>query len=78
MHDLPQIGAINRLPDNNFALTVTGEDGRQYSLRTATDVSIPTSQWTALQSGVQFGGSLTLTDLTATNYPQRFYLISSP
>jgi hypothetical protein len=74
----PTISGVAKLPDNNFSISFTGVDGRLYSLRASTNVATPVANWPVLQSATQLGGSTTFFDRTATNSPQKFYLISAP
>jgi autotransporter-associated beta strand protein len=74
----PVIAGYGKLPDGNFAVTVNGENGRFYSLLATTNVAAPLNTWTVIQSAIQISSSVVLTDLGATNYPTRFYLISTP
>ena len=73
-------GAVTRLPDGNISLTATGVVGAAYSLWASTNAALTpiTSTWTFLSSGTVTTSPFTLSDLTATNFPQRFYLFSSP
>jgi autotransporter-associated beta strand protein len=74
----PPITGISLLPDGNFALTLGGTVGQPYTVRASSDVSQPFSTWTILSSGLLPSVPFTYTDLTATNYPIRFYGTSSP
>jgi hypothetical protein len=41
-------------------------------------VTLPLSSWTVIETGSLPSASYLFNDLSATNYPNRFYLISSP
>jgi hypothetical protein len=68
------------LPDGNTSLTVTGAIGSTYKLWASTNVALSpvTNTWTLLSNGTVTVTPFTITDPTATNYPQRFYLFSAP
>jgi len=72
--------AVTRLPDGNISLTATGALGATYKLWASTNIasSPVTNTWTLLNSGTITSSPFTNSDLTATNYPQRFYLFSAP
>ena len=57
------------LPDGNFRFTLTGPPGRTNEI----DASPDFLHWTSLGTLVNTNGSVTFTDLTATNFPQRSY-----
>jgi len=67
-----------RLPDGNFSLVINGGNGQGYSVLSSTNLALPLSSWSILQSGTLSGSPLVFSDLTATNHPLRFYTISSP
>jgi hypothetical protein len=61
----------------SIQLVFTGPDGQPFKVLASTDLSMPMFNWTVLTNGA-FAGAVTFTDLTAANYPARFYRISSP
>ena len=73
-------GSVAALPDGNKSLTATGTLGATYKLWASTNVALApiTSTWTLLSSGTITTSPFTINDLTATNYPRRFYIFSSP
>ena len=73
-------GGAARLPDGNISLTATGGLGAVYKLWASTNVALTpvTTTWTLLSSGTVTTSPFTITDLNATNYPQRFYLFTTP
>ena len=71
-------GAIIRLTDRNFSLTATGSIGTPYRFWANTNLAAATNPWTLLGSGNIPSNPFTVYDLTATNYPRRFYRFSSP
>ena len=74
----PGITGGNILRDGNFTLTFTGTVGQAYTVRASTNLALPLSNWTVLQSGALPGSPYTYHDLTATNYLNRFYILSTP
>jgi hypothetical protein len=73
-------GGISRLPNGNIALTVTGAISTPYRLWATTNLALKpvTNTWTLLQSGTITVSPFTNYDLTATNFPKRFYLYTTP
>lgn len=50
-----------------------------FTVLAATNVTLPTSQWTILGTATQISpGAYQFTDSQATNFPQRFYQVRSP
>ena len=74
----PAIAGVGVLPDNNFRLTLQGTMGQPYTVLGSTNIALPLASWTVLQTGTITSVPQTVDDLTARNYPQRFYLISTP
>jgi autotransporter-associated beta strand protein len=74
----PVVSGPTRLPDNNIAFGITGVAGEGYSVRATTNVSAPLGSWTLLESGSLPSVPYVFKDLSATNYPYRFYRISTP
>src|SRR5262249_7575264 len=73
-------GGIARLPNGNIAITATGAIGSTYKLWATTNLALSpiSSTWTLLNSGTVTTSPFTINDLTATNYPRRFYIFSAP
>jgi hypothetical protein len=74
----PQITGVSKLGDGNFSLTFSGALGQPYSVRASTNLALWWPDWTILGAGTFGASPVTFTDFNATNFPQRFYLISSP
>jgi hypothetical protein len=72
------ISGVARLSDGNVGLTINGGFGQAYSIRASADLSVPVASWPVLESGTLPSASYTFHDLTATNFPNRFYSISTP
>ncbi|MBC8096862.1 MAG: hypothetical protein H7Y43_13730, partial [Akkermansiaceae bacterium] len=67
------------LADGNFRLTFSGTAGQDYELRASTNLSLmPVTLWDLLATGTFGNVPVLFDDLTATNHPQRFYLIRIP
>lgn len=73
-------GSVTRLSDGNVSLTATGAYGTPYRLWASTNLALTpiTTTWTLLKSDTLTSSPFTFNDLTATNYPQRFYIFSNP
>jgi autotransporter-associated beta strand protein len=74
----PTLASAARRSDGNISFQIGGTVGQGYSVRASTNVTLPLSSWTVIQSGSLPSASYLFNDLSATNYPNRFYLISSP
>jgi autotransporter-associated beta strand protein len=74
----PVVAAPVKLADKNISFTITGGIGQGYTVRATTNVTLPLTNWSVLQSGSLPSAPYTFTDLTATNYPQRYYRVSTP
>ncbi|MGA3181285.1 MAG: alkaline phosphatase family protein [Verrucomicrobiota bacterium] len=68
-----------RMPGTGgFQLTFSGQPGQTYRVLASSDLTAPMSAWTVAGSGAFGGTNATFTDSGATNYPSRFYIITSP
>jgi hypothetical protein len=77
--DLPVITSAAKLPDGTFQLVYTNLPYGTNTVLTSTDMTVPLTNWTALGSGAEVSpGQFRFIDSQATNFPQRFYRISSP
>lgn len=74
----PALAGISTLPTGNISLTLDGTLGQPYSVRASTNAALPLADWTVLTNGLLPSVPFLYTDLTATNYPLRFYRTSSP
>jgi hypothetical protein len=68
------------LPEGSFQFSFTGGAGQPYRVWASSDLSLTPviGTWTLLDSGNFGGAPVTFTDETATNFTQRFYLITVP
>ena len=73
-------GAVSVLPGGGISLVSTGAIGGTYRLWASTNLALTpfTNYATLLHSGTVGTSPFTNLDLTATNYPQRFYLFTTP
>jgi len=76
----PTLSDLVVLGDGNFQFNATGGNGQNYRVWASTNVALTpiTSTWTLLSSGTFGASPVTFTDTQATNYPQRFYLLTVP
>ena len=75
----PVFHSVVPLNDGNFHLTFTGPAGRDYELRASTNLLLtPVTRWDLLDSDTFGSAPASYDDLSATNYPQRFYRIVVP
>ena len=73
----PQFGAITRMGDGNFQFNGTGAAGVIYELDAATNLAPPIA-WNLVTTTVaDQSGQFQLSDLSATNFAQRFYRITA-
>ena len=74
---LPQFGGINQASDGNFHFAGTGAAGVTYELDAATNLATPVFWMFVTNTVAGQNGLFDLWDLSATNFPQRFYRITS-
>jgi autotransporter-associated beta strand protein len=74
----PVVSSPTRLPDNNISFGIAGVVGEGYSVRATTNVSSPLGSWALIESGSLPSVPYVFKDLGATNYPRRFYRVSTP
>jgi autotransporter-associated beta strand protein len=67
-----------RRSDGNITFEINGTLGQGYTVLGATNIALPLANWTILQSGTVTTTPYVFSDLNATNYPRRFYGVSSP
>jgi len=73
----PQFASLAQSADGNFQFNGTGAAGVTYTLNAATNL-IPPILWLSVTNAVaDQTGLFQLSDSSATNFPQRFYRISS-
>lgn len=74
----PVINTVTRNANGSIQISGSGTLVAPFDVLASTDVTLPISSWVNVGSGTFSNGAFTFTDLTATNYPQRFYLIRTP
>ncbi|PWU14942.1 MAG: hypothetical protein C5B50_16200 [Verrucomicrobia bacterium] len=69
-----------RLSDGNVQVSFSGSSGAAYRLWASTNVVVRpiTSTWTLLSSGTFGGSPISYSDLSATNFRSRYYVVSTP
>jgi hypothetical protein len=71
-------GGITLLPGGGVSLAATGAINSPCRLWMTTNAALPLANWTVLVSSTVSSSPFTNSDLTATNYPQRFCRFSNP
>jgi hypothetical protein len=67
------------LPNGSFQFGFTNVSGLAFTVLTATNLSPALINWTVLGVPTEISsGQYQFTDQQATNYPRRFYRVSSP
>jgi hypothetical protein len=67
------------LTSGAFHFTFTGTAGVGYEIRATTNLMLaPITSWDLISTGLFNGSSTPFDDLSATNYPQRYYQIRIP
>jgi hypothetical protein len=75
----PTILAGQTLPGGGgFQLTFTGPASQTYQVRASASLATPESAWTVLGNGTFGGTNAIFADTTASNFPVRYYSITSP
>ena len=76
----PTLGAVGQLGNGAVRFTYNGPAGRNYRLWAGTNPALGpvTNHWTLLGNGTFNSGPASFMDLNATNFPRRFYSITSP
>jgi len=76
----PTSSNLTVLGDGNFQFSISGGDGQSYRVWASSDVTLTpiTSTWTEVGNGTFGASPVTFTDTQATNYPNRYYIITVP
>jgi len=76
----PALSDFAILSDGNFQFSANGANGQNYRVWASTNVALApiTTTWTLLSSGTFNSSPVTFTDTQATNFSQRFYLLTVP
>jgi uncharacterized delta-60 repeat protein len=75
----PFLASVQVLGGGAFQFSFTNTNATAFTVLASSDVSLPSTNWTALGSPVSLGGGLyQFTDPGATNHARRFYQLRSP
>lgn len=76
----PVFNSMTRLGDSSMQLSMSGVPCYDYRLWASTNAASGpvTENWTLLSSGTFSNAPTVFTDLVATNFPHRFYIITMP
>lgn len=70
---------VTQLGSGNVQFGFTNLSGPTYRVLASTNVAAPINTWSNLGAPIEApAGTFTFTDLGATNYPQRFYRVTTP
>jgi hypothetical protein len=62
-----------------FSISFTGTAGTAFTVHATTNLNLtPLSAWTVVGTGTIGAGVTQFSDVTSTNFANRFYLISTP
>ena len=73
----PLISALSLNGNGTLTLTLSAQPGYNYTLVAATNVAQPLASWPVLSTGTVPFGPFAFTDLTATDFAQRFYRLAT-
>ena len=76
-----QLTGLTLQPNGNFQFGFTNQPGASFTVFTTTNVAQPANEWLNLGAVPEMppgSGQFQFTDTQATNYPQRYYRVSSP
>jgi hypothetical protein len=75
----PEMITLPESAASGFQLAFVNTSGATFSVLTATNLSLPLSNWTVMGQALELApGQFQFTDPQTTNAPQRFYRVSSP
>jgi hypothetical protein len=70
---------VTQLGSGNVQFAFTNLSGPSYRVLASTNVAAPLNMWSNLGAPLESpAGTFTFTDLGATNYPSRFYRVTTP
>ena len=70
---------VAKLGNGNVQFAFNNLSGPSYRVLASTNISAPPNRWFNLGAPIEApAGTFTFTDLQATNYPLRFYRVSTP
>jgi fibronectin-binding autotransporter adhesin len=73
----PQIATMTVTGDHNFQFSGTGPTNWTYWILATTNVTEPVGNWMPVATNTFVDGTFNWTDLHATNYARRFYLLTT-
>jgi fibronectin-binding autotransporter adhesin len=74
-----KVSSVELLTNGVFSLLLTGTQGTGFTVHATTNLTLtPLSAWTVVGTGTLGSGVTAFDDTTSTNFPYRFYLISTP
>jgi hypothetical protein len=77
--EAPVISGVQFQTNGAFSISFTGTAGTGFTVLATTNLALtPLSAWTVVGTGTIGTGVTQFTDLTSTNYANRFYVISTP
>ncbi len=74
----PKVTQTTRAANGNITLVGTGPANQDFTVLAATNIILPTSNWTVLNTGNFASGTFAFTDAPSSNQPRRFYRLSTP
>jgi fibronectin-binding autotransporter adhesin len=74
----PQFSGVGGLTNGVFSVSVTGQQGAGFTVHATTNLALPLLDWTVVGSGTFGAGATEFTDTSSTNFPYRYYRISTP
>ena len=76
---VPTLVNVSDSGTNGFQFAFSNSLGATFSVLSSTNVSLSQINWTVLGQAMQtVPGEFQFTDMQTTNYPQRYYRVSSP
>jgi len=77
--EAPVISGVQLQTNGAFSVSFTGTPGTGFTVHATTNLTLtPLSAWTVVGTGTIGNGVTQFSDLTSTNFANRFYLISTP
>ncbi|HEY1718362.1 MAG TPA: pectinesterase family protein [Verrucomicrobiae bacterium] len=76
----PAISGVSLAGNGNIQFSIAGGQGQSYRVWASTNIALSpvTNTWTLLTNATFGAGPAEFTDPQATNFPQRFYIITAP
>ena len=74
----PVVSGNASLGGGGFQLTFSGPAGETFQVIASINLTAAITNWTVLTNGTFGAGTVTFSDVTATNHPQQYYRITAP